>query len=68
MYLDSDITILRDVAELYNINIKDNLLNYGLKDGITKTIDDSIDLGKSAIGIVTGNFENVSQMQEAIKP
>ena len=26
LYLDSDITILRDVAELYNINIKDNLL------------------------------------------
>ena len=49
------------------INIKDNLLNYGLKDGITKTIDDAIDLGKSAIGIVTGNFENVSQMQSAVK-
>ena len=49
------------------INIKDNLLEYGLKDGITKTIDDAIDLGKSAIGIFTGNFENVSQMQSAIE-
>lgn len=49
------------------INIKDNLLNYGLKDGITKTIDDAIDLGKSALGIVTGNFESVSQMQNAIQ-
>ena len=49
------------------INIKDNLLNYGLKDGITKTIDDAIDIGKSAIGIFTGNFENVSQMQNAVK-
>lgn len=49
------------------INIKNNLLDYGLKDGITKTIDDAIDLGKSAIGIVTGNFQNVSQMQSAIK-
>ncbi len=49
------------------INIKDNLLNYGLKDGITKTIDDAVDLGKSLIGIVTGNFENVSQMQTAIQ-
>ena len=49
------------------INIKDNLLNYGLKDGITKTIDDAIDLGRSAIGIVTGNFENVSQMQVAVQ-
>lgn len=49
------------------INIKNNLLNYGLKDGITKTIDDAIDLGKSTIGIVTGNFENISQMQNAVK-
>lgn len=49
------------------INIKNNLLNYGLKDGITKTIDDAIDLGKSAIGIVTGNFENVAQMKNAVQ-
>ncbi len=49
------------------INIKDNLINYGLKEGITKTIEDSIDLGKSALGIITGNFENVSQMQNAVK-
>ena len=49
------------------INLKDNLLEYGLKDGIKKTIDESINLGKSAIGIVTGNFESVSQMQSAIK-
>lgn len=60
-------TILPDFVEDQVINIKDNLLNYGLKDGITKTIDDAIDLGKSALGIVTGNFENVSQMQSAIK-
>lgn len=59
--------LLPDFIDEQVINIKDNLLNYGLKDGITKTIDDSIELGKSAIGIVTGNFENVSQMQEAIK-
>ena len=49
------------------INIKDNLFNYGLKEGITKTIDDAIDIGKSAIGIFTGNFETVSQMQSAVE-
>ena len=49
------------------INIKDNLFEYGLKDGISKTIEDSIDLGKSAIGIFTGNFESVSQMQSAVE-
>lgn len=60
-------TILPDFIEDQVIDIKDNLLNYGLKDGISKTIDDTIDLGKSAIGIVTGNFENVSQMKNAIQ-
>lgn len=59
--------VLPDFIEDEIINIKDNLLNYGLKDGITQTIDDAIDLGKSAIGLFTGNFENVNQMQSAIK-
>lgn len=60
-------SILPDMIEDQVINIKDNLLNYGLKEGISKTINDAIDLGKSAIGIVTGNFENVSQMRNAVK-
>lgn len=60
-------SLLPDFLEEQIINIKDNLLNYGLKDGITKTIDDTINLGKSAIGIVTGNFEDISQMQNAVK-
>lgn len=59
--------LLPDFIDEQIINIKDNLINYGLKDGITKTIDDAIELGKSAIGIFTGNFENVSQMQNAVK-
>lgn len=59
--------VLPNFVEDQIINIKNNLLNYGLKDGITKTIDDAIDLGKSAIGIITGNFENVSQMQSAVE-
>lgn len=59
--------LLPEFLENQVINIKDNLLNYGLKEGINKTIDNTIDLGKSAIGIVTGNFENVSQMQNAIQ-
>lgn len=59
--------ILPDFIEEEVINLKDNLLNYGLKDGIKKSIDDAIDLGKSVIGVVTGNFENMSQAQNAIK-
>lgn len=59
--------LLPEFVEDQVINIKNNLLNHGLKEGITKTIDDAIDLGKSAIGIFTGKFENVSQMQSAIQ-
>ncbi len=59
--------LLPDFIDEQIINIKDNLLNYGLKDGITKTIEDAIDIGKSAIGIFTGNFESISQMQNAIE-
>lgn len=49
------------------INIKNNLFQYGLKEGISKTVEDAIDLGKSAVGIVTGNFESVTQMQNAVQ-
>ena len=59
--------LLPDFLEDQIINIKDNLLEYGLKDGIKKTINDAIDTGKSIIGIFTGNFENINQMQEAIQ-
>lgn len=56
-----------DFLEDQIINIKDNLINHGLKEGIQKTIEDTIEIGKSAIGIFTGNFENISQMQNAVQ-
>lgn len=59
--------ILPDYIEEQIIDLKDNLIKYGLKDGIKKSIDDAINIGKSAIGIVSGNFENIAQMQEAIR-
>ena len=59
--------LLPNWAEDKVIELKDNLLNYGLKIGISKTIQSVIDTGKSAIGIVTGNFENVNQINEAVK-
>lgn len=59
--------ILPDFIEEQVINIKDNIFNYGLKDGVKETIDDAIDLGKSVIGIFTGNFENTNQMQLAVQ-
>ena len=59
--------ILPDFIDDQVINIKNNLLKNGLKEGRSKTIDDTIEIGKSTIGIVTGNFENINQMQTAVK-
>ncbi len=59
--------LLPDMLENKVIEIKDNLLEYGLKDGISKTISETLQQGKNVIGIITGNFENVSQVQSAIK-
>ena len=60
-------SILPDFIENQVIDLKNNMINYGLKDGINKSISDAIDYGKSAIGIVTGNFDNINQMQSAIQ-
>ena len=59
--------VLPDLIEDEIINIKDSLVKGGLKQGINTAINSAINLGKSAMGIFTGNFENLSQAQEAIK-
>ena len=59
--------ILPEFVEDQVINIKNNLLKYGLSEGIKETINDAIDLGKSAVGVLTGEFENIDQMKDAIK-
>lgn len=59
--------LLPDYIEDQIIELKDNLIKYGLKDGVSKSIESVINTGKSIIGIVTGNFENISQVKSAIK-
>ena len=59
--------ILPDYLEDGIIELKDNLINYGLKDGISKTIESVIDTGKNIIGLFTGDFENISQIKTAIR-
>lgn len=58
---------LPNIIEDQVITIKDAILNSGFESGINQAINSAIDLGKSAIGIVTGNFENVTQARNAIK-
>ena len=59
--------LLPDFIENQVIDVKNTLLESGLKEGVKKAVDSAIDLGKSALGIVTGNFENVLQVQNVIK-
>lgn len=59
--------ILPDLIEDEVIEIKDVLLKSGFKEGINTAIDKAMDIGKSALGIVTGNFENISQVKMAVE-
>lgn len=59
--------ILPDVIENQVIEIKDALLQNGLKEGINKAIEEALEFGKSTLGIVTGKFDNVNQIQTAVK-
>lgn len=59
--------LLPDVIENQIIKIKDSLLKGGIQGGIKEAINEGINLGKSSMGIVTGKFENVEQVQMAIK-
>ncbi len=59
--------ILPDFVENQVIDVKDSLLKGGLKEGVDTAISNAINFGKSIVGIFTGNFENISQAQSAIK-
>lgn len=59
--------ILPDMIEDQVIEVKDTILESGFKEGMSKALENAIDFGKSAIGIVTGNFENINQIETAIK-
>lgn len=59
--------LLPNIIEDEVINIKDKILNNGFKEGVNEAISQGINLGKSAIGIVTGKFDNISQMEKAVE-
>ena len=59
--------ILPNYVEDAAINIKDTLFQEGLSEGIKSVINSGIELGKSVIGVFTGKFDNVNQMQTAIQ-
>jgi len=59
--------ILPDLVENEIINIKNSFIQEGLAGGINTAINTAVNFGKSALGIFTGKFESVSQVQSAIR-
>lgn len=59
--------LLPDIIEDQIIDIKNSIITDGFSAGIKTAIDNAVDLGKSALGIITGNFENMSQVKNVIK-
>ena len=58
--------VLPNFIEEQVIDIKDTLLNSGIKETINKTIDTVITTGKNILGIFTGNFESIKQAESVI--
>lgn len=52
LYLDSDITILTDIANLYNIDIGDNLVA-GAPDDVIQTIDEFREYSEKVVGVAS---------------
>lgn len=66
--LDTGIRIgVPDIAEDSVIDIKNALLENGIKDGIKQIWNNIKEYGKSALGIVSGNFDSIEQVELATK-
>ena len=59
--------LLPDLIEDQIIQVKDSIITDGFKSGIKTAIDNTVDLGKSFLGIFTGKFESMSQVKDVIK-
>ena len=59
--------VLPDLIEDEIINIKDIIIENGFRDGINEVINTGINAGKSAIGLITGEFDNINQIEMAVK-
>lgn len=59
--------ILPDLIEDQIIQVKDVLIEQGFKEGIKTIADSVVDFGKSVSGVFTGKFENITQVENAIK-
>jgi len=59
--------ILPNFIEDEIISIKDSLITEGFSAAVDTAIEEAMNIGKSALGILTGTFENVSQIDKAVE-
>ncbi len=59
--------LLPDIIENEVINIKNTLIKEGWQKGLEKIIEEGINIGKSAVGIFTGKFENIEQIKKTVE-
>ena len=68
MGIDAGIkAICPNLIENQIIEVKDALLENGVKGGIKQIVNSIKDFGKSSLGLITGNFESISQIENAVK-
>lgn len=60
-------TLLPDFIEDEIIEIKESLITEGFSAAVDTAIEETINLGKSLMGILTGEFEKISQIKEAVE-
>ena len=66
--LDTGIrALLPNFLEDQVIDVKNEILQNGFGSGVKKAVSSAIDLGKSVVGMVTGNFENIEQARTVVK-
>lgn len=59
--------ILPDYLDEQVIELKNNIINFGVKEGFEQSINDVVQRGKEAIGLLTNNFESISDAKNAVK-
>lgn len=59
--------VLPNFLEDEVIEVKNSLLTEGFQAALDTAIEESINIGKSLTGMITGNFENVSQIKKAVE-
>ena len=59
--------VLPDCIEDEVISVKESLVTEGFSAAVDTAIEEATNLGKSAMGILTGTFENISQIKKAIE-